>query len=112
MDNRSLDRYSYKNSIQLSFGSQITITGQIRDLSSKSAFVNVKSMIHLAQNDKLEFSFASTLKPDTYIKGSAHISRVSPGDGIAIYFTEMDKVSSTHLDTLVKSLASSSTVSK
>jgi hypothetical protein len=86
--------------IKLMFGSQITLQGSIKDLSQNSAFVNVRSSaIHMASNDELNFSIEP--KPDVSIVGSARISRVSVGDGIAIYFTKMDKSSITHLQSLL-----------
>ncbi len=89
--------------IHLSFGSQITLLGQIKDISLKSAFITIKSSsIHMDIHDDLLFSIENLPNnPEAKIHGSARISRVAPGEGIAIYFTKMDESSSNHLQRLV-----------
>ncbi len=101
-NNRSDKRVNLGLPIQLSFGSQITLLGQLKDLSMKSAFIVIKSSIHMAMNEELEFQIKDPLKnKEDFIKGTACISRVSPGEGIAIYFTKLDDVSTANLQTLV-----------
>ena len=95
---RNTQRVAASFPINLSFGSQITLVGQIKDLSLKSAFINVRSnSIHMAIHDEL--TFCITNLPNNIegsIEGSARISRIAPGEGIAIFFTKMDE-SSTNL---------------
>lgn len=104
-NNRHSPRFSSSLPIQISFGSQITLLGQIKDLSLKSAFVILKSSIHMALNDELSFSIANAKGEfNGDIEGKARISRISAGEGIAIYFTEIAEPSLTHLTQLIASL--------
>ena len=97
-NHRSAQRYQFSLPIHLSFGSQITLLGQIKDLSLKSAFIIVKSSIHMAIHDDLKFLIGNpTDEVESRIEGSARISRVAVGEGIAIYFTQMDGVSTKNL---------------
>ena len=101
-NNRDTQRFNLSIPIHLIFGSQITLLGQIKDLSLKSAFINVKSSIHMALHDELKFNIANLPgNIDSCIQGSARISRLAVGEGIAIYFTEMDEASSGHLQRLI-----------
>ena len=104
-NNRNLQRFSFSVPIQLSFGSQITLLGQLKDLSSKSAFINIRSSsIHMDLNDELQFSIANDKGEfDGSIQGTARISRVSAGEGIAIYFTKIDEPSMGNLAQLISS---------
>ena len=85
---RNTQRFTLSLPIHLSFGTQITLLGQIKDLSFKSAFINIKSSsINMAPHDDLTFCIENLPHNiEGNIEGSARISRVSPGDGIAIYF--------------------------
>jgi len=94
-NHREAPRVSSALPVNLIFGSQITLLGQVKDLSLKSAFIRVKSSIHMAIHDELEFNINSS------IQGFARISRVAPGEGIAIYFTKIDEASSSRLQQLV-----------
>lgn len=88
--------------IQVSFGSQITLSGQIKDLSLKSAFILLKSSIHMATHDELTFNIENLpFNLQGAIKGNARISRVAPGEGIAVFFTKLDDVSNDLLHRLV-----------
>jgi hypothetical protein len=99
-NNRQAPRVAVSIPIKLMFGSQITLQGSIKDLSKNSAFVNIRSSaVHMASNDELDFAIEP--KPDVSIAGSARISRISVGDGIAIYFTKMDESSASHLQSLL-----------
>ena len=100
---RQAPRIAVSLPIKLKFGTQITLQGQIKDLSSNSAFVNIRSSaIHMASNDELNFAIEPHAEnPQGLIEGSARISRVNVGDGIAIYFTKMDDVSSVRLQGLI-----------
>ncbi len=99
-NNRSTERFPASLSINLMFGTQITLKGQIRDLSLKSAFILVRSSISMDVNDGLSFSIENPNNAEASIQGSATISRVSIGEGIAIYFTKMDEESTNHLQLL------------
>ena len=83
---------------RISIGSQLTIQGKLKDLSIKSAFITIKASIYLQLND--EVGFAIQVSPDNVsdvIQGLARISRIVPGEGLAIYFTRMDAKSEARL---------------
>ena len=99
---RQTPRFAFNFPIQLSFGSQITLTGQLKDLSLKSAFVKIKSSIYMQPNDELSFTIQRSLNSvEEFIHGLARISRIAKGEGIAIYFTKMDDNSTTRLKELL-----------
>lgn len=84
--------------IRISIGSQLTMQGLLKDLSLKSAFIRMKSNVYVQANDEVGFSISSAMeKTDDFIYGKACISRIVPGDGLAIYFTHME-------DTAIKRL--------
>ena len=99
---RDTQRLSLSIPIDLIFGTQITLRGQIKNLSLKGAFIIIKSSVHMATNDELEVNIKGLPgDPDACIQATARISRVAPGEGIAIYFTKMDGISEGHLQRLV-----------
>jgi hypothetical protein len=88
---------------RISIGSQLTMQGQIRDLSLKSAFIALQSKLFLQLND--EVGFAIQRSPNDlsdFICGMARISRIVGGEGLAIYFTRMDEASTGRLKELLK----------
>lgn len=88
---RQNQRVSVNLTVRISFGSQVTLTGRIRDLSLKSAFIIIKSGVHMQMNDELTFVIDHPSGPTHRgVEGTARISRVSAGDGIAVYFTKLD----------------------
>jgi hypothetical protein len=99
---RNTQRINVFLPIQLSFGTQIVLQGQMKDLSAKSTFVIIKSSIHMECNDDLTFLIENLPNNiEGSIQGSARISRVVPGEGIAIYFTKMDEKSAANLQRLM-----------
>lgn len=101
-DQRQAQRVLLSLPVEISFGSQITLQGQLKDISLKSAFIKVKSSIYMQPNDELSFAIKKTPEsPEGYVHGMACIARVEPGEGIAIYFTKMDESSTTHLKELL-----------
>lgn len=91
--------------VKISFGSQVTLTGRIKDLSLKSAFIMIKGGVHMQLNDEIAFTVespeGSTLEG---FSGMARISRVSAGEGIAVYFVNLDETSMGHLKKMVEGL--------
>ena len=84
-------RTSLEFPVRISVGSQITVQGQLKDLSLNSAFIKIKSTVFLKAGD--EVGFAIQTSPDeeeASIQGLARISRFVPGEGFAIYFSKMD----------------------
>jgi hypothetical protein len=95
-------RYQSSFPIQISLGSQITLEGQLKDLSLKSAFIKIKSNIYMQPNDQLDFVIRRSFdKIEENIQGQARISRIALGEGIAIYFTKLDEDSAARLKELV-----------
>ena len=88
--------------IQLSFGSQIIVQGQLKDISLKSAFVCMKGNIYMQPHDEVSFAIQRSLdSAEALVEGWARISRIADGEGIAIYFTQMDNDSLSRLKELV-----------
>ena len=88
---------------QISVGSQLTLNGTLKDLSLKSAFITMKSSVYLNVND--EVGFLLQLSPGNdgdIIEGLARVSRISVGEGMAIYFTSLDDGSMGRLKNLIK----------
>jgi hypothetical protein len=101
-DHRIAPRVSIVHPIQISFGIQIVLQGQIKDISLKSAFILIKSSIHMTLNDKLSFQLENLPNQiEGSIKGNARISRIVPGEGIAVYFVDMDEASTQRLQRLI-----------
>ena len=99
---RQSQRLSFTFPVEISIGSQITLRGQLKDLSLKSAFIKMSNSIYMQPNDELDFLIQSSLNNgEKGVQGSARISRIVAGEGIAIYFTKMDDDSSTRLKALV-----------
>ena len=88
---------------KISVGSQLTIDGLLKDLSSKSAFITMKSTVYLKLNDEVGFSIqCSPDHAEPSVHGQARISRIVVGEGLAIYFTAMDDSSTRRLNCLLK----------
>ncbi|MEI8012590.1 MAG: PilZ domain-containing protein [Candidatus Omnitrophota bacterium] len=87
----------------ISVGTQLTIQGKLKDISLKSAFITMKSTVYLKLNDEVGFSIQCL--PDQaapVIQGLARISRIAIGEGMAIYFTDVDAASTRRLSNLLK----------
>lgn len=88
--------------VEISIGSQVTIQGRLKNLSDKSAFVEMRSSLFLQLNDELNFQIKYSLDdPDKSITGVARISRIAAGEGIAIYFTKLDTADAARLKELL-----------
>jgi len=84
-------------------GSQLTMQGQLKDLSLKSAFISLQSKLFLQLNDEVGFAILRSQDDiSEFIYGLARISRIVAGEGLAIYFTKMDDVSAGRLRELLK----------
>ena len=102
---RSNQRVPVNLTVKISFGSQVTVTGRIKDLSLKSAFIMIKGGVHMQLNDEITFTVESP-EGSTLVgfSGTARISRVSAGEGIAVYFVKMEEESTEHLKKMVEGL--------
>ncbi|MBP6343605.1 MAG: PilZ domain-containing protein [Candidatus Omnitrophica bacterium] len=91
---RQTQRVPVNLTIKMSFGTQVTLTGRIKDLSLKSAFILVKSSVHMDMNDEISFVIEHPSDSSQQgVQGQARISRVAAGEGIAIYFIKLDEAS-------------------
>ncbi len=103
-DQRNQPRVSVEFPATISVGSQLTVKGQIKDLSLNSAFVRIKQNIYLDINDEVGITIqCSPDDADEVIQGLARISRMVPGEGFAVYFTKIDEDSLKHIKKLLQS---------
>ena len=90
-DQRGQPRVSVDFPATVSVGSQLTVKGQIKDISINSAFITIKNNIYLNINDEVGITIqCSPDDPKDLIQGMARISRIVPGEGFAVYFTKID----------------------
>ena len=93
-DQRSQPRALVELPATISVGSQITVKGYLKDLALNSAFVRIKSNIYLQSNDEIGIVIECVVNDTSMkIEGKARISRIVPGEGLAVYFTEIDEES-------------------
>ncbi len=91
-DQRGQPRISVEFPATISVGSQLTVKGQLKDLSLNSAFVRIKNNIYLNINDEVGITIqCSPDDENEVIQGVARISRIVPGEGFAVYFTNIDE---------------------
>ena len=88
--------------IEIYVDSQVTIQGRVKDLSSKSAFIQMKSSVYMQLNDELNFLIKLSQGAENDVGGVGRISRIAPGEGIAIYFTQMDEAGTSRLQQLIR----------
>ena len=101
-EQRRDQRVSLEFPIKISVGSQITVQGQLKDLSLNSAFIKIKNNIFINTGDEVGFTIQAEPDDDTIVmQGSACISRIVPGEGFAIYFSKMDDDSLKYLKKLL-----------
>lgn len=94
-------RQNSNNPIELSFGSQVMLQGQLKDISNKSAFIALRSSVYFQQEDSLTFRIPFPENENLEILGEARISRISPGEGIAIYFINLDAKTTNTLEQFI-----------
>jgi hypothetical protein len=95
-------RISSEFPVRISIGSQITVQGYLKDLSLNSAFIRIKNNIFVKAGDDLGFAIqASPDDADALVEGTARISRIVPGEGLAIYFSKMSDNSLKNLKKLL-----------
>ena len=101
-EQRETSRISLECPAQISIGSQLTVQGRLKDLSSKSAFITMNSSVYLKVNDEVGFAIQrSPTDAKFLIEGLARISRIVVGEGMAIYFTRLQNGSEARLKELV-----------
>jgi hypothetical protein len=90
-EQRSQPRFTVEFPVTITIGTQITVKGQIKDLSLGSAFIKIKNNIYLAMNDEIGIQIPLSSEDEAnMIQGTARISRMVPGEGFAVYFTKID----------------------
>jgi len=103
-DQRGQPRVNVELPATISVGSQLTVKGQIKDLSLNSAFITIKQNIYLDINDEIGIAIQCSPDDDTQvIQGLARISRMVPGEGFAVYFTKIDEDSIKHIKKILLS---------
>ena len=101
-DQRRDARVNTELSVLIRVGTQLTLQGHLKDISLKSAFIRIKNNVFLQTGDPVGFTVQCSPKADEdLIEGTAAVSRIVPGEGMAIYFTKMDEASSTRLRKLL-----------
>lgn len=97
---RRYNRSSSNLPIAIKIDSQITVKGELKDISEKSAFVKLKESIYVQVNDEILFTISSNTQQNWIVTGQARISRIDKGEGFVIYFTVMDPESTARLNEL------------
>jgi PilZ domain len=93
-DQRGQPRVNVEFPAIVSVGSQLTVKGQLKDLSLNSAFIRIKNSLYLNINDEVGITIqCSPDDENEVIQGMARISRMVPGEGFVVYFTKIDEAS-------------------
>jgi PilZ domain len=90
-DQRGQPRVNVEFPATVSVGTQLTVKGQLKDLSMNSAFIRIKNNLYLNINDEVGITIqCSSDDAGVQIQGLARISRMVPGEGFVVYFTKID----------------------
>ena len=90
-DQRGQPRVNADLPATISVGSQLTVKGQVKDLSLNSAFIRIKNNLYLSVNDEVGITIQCSSNEEDSIQGLAHISRIVPGEGFVVYFSKIDE---------------------
>ena len=102
-DQRGQPRVSVEFPATVSVGSQLTVKGQLKDLSLNSAFIRIKNSLYLNINDAVGITIqCSPDDENEMIQGMARISRMVPGEGFVVYFTKIDEASLKYIKKLLQ----------
>lgn len=97
-DKRKEQRVGIVAKIKISIGTQLTVEGQIKDITLTSVFVSMRNNIYLNSNDTIQYEFETTVEGKPYVfKGNAYVTRIVKGEGFVISFSGMDDVSLNNL---------------
>ena len=99
-DQRGQQRLSVDFPATISVGTQLTIKGQVKDISLNSAFIKIKNSIFLNINDEVGITIQCSA--NELIQGLARISRMVPGEGFVVYFTKIDDDSVKHIKKILQ----------
>jgi hypothetical protein len=104
-DQRGQPRVNAELPATISVGSQLTVKGQLKDLSLNSAFIKIRNSLYLNINDEIGITIQCSPDDENgVIQGMARISRMVPGEGFAVYFTKIDEDSLKHIKKLLQKL--------
>ncbi|MBF0483332.1 MAG: PilZ domain-containing protein [Candidatus Omnitrophica bacterium] len=104
---RLYNRVNFLRPILIIIDPQVSINGRLRDISTKAAFVEMKYNVYLKRDDELKFKIQMDNEdPESVIEGNARISRIAPGEGLAIYFFDLSAAQTKQLEQLVASNSS------
>lgn len=101
-DQRGQPRVNVEFPATVSVGSQLTVKGQVKDLSLNSAFIRIKNNLYLSVNDEVGIVIQCSSNEADHIQGLARISRMVPGEGFVVYFTKIDDNSLKQIKKLVQ----------
>ncbi len=101
-EQRGQPRISVEFPATISVGSQLTVKGQLKDLSLNSAFIKIKNSIFLNVNDEIGITIQCSSNDEETIQGLARISRMVPGEGFVVYFTKIDDNSLKHIKKILQ----------
>lgn len=108
VDQRGQPRINVEFPATVSVGTQLTVKGQLKDLSLNSAFIRIKNNLYLNINDEVGITIqCPSDDASVQIQGLARISRIVPGEGFVVYFTKIDENS---LKNIKKILQKSGTI--
>ena len=99
-ERRYVKRIVTEVAIDLKIDSQITVCGNVKNINENGAFIQIKSSVSMRVNDQFEFVIKNE---QGRIAGMVCISRVVPGDGIGVYFLDLDSDSKKNIQILISS---------
>ena len=101
-ERRQYQRINTNLPIELKVDAQITVQGQIKNLTEKGAFIQVKSGVHIQVHDEFEFGIKVSRDAEkASVTGKACVSRIDPGQGMAIYFVGLSEAAQKELQVLL-----------
>ena len=102
-DDRRQERRIQSNlPVELKLDAQVTVTGTLKNISPRSAFVQLRESAYMRLHDEFQFFIKrSSTDVSRGISGRARITRIAEGEGIGIYFVDLEKKSVPQLEQLL-----------
>ena len=88
--------------VELKIDEQVTVTGMLKNISPRSAFVQLRESVYMQMHDELQF-FIKRAGNDASrtIRGRGRVTRIAAGEGIGIYFLDLEKSSVPQLEEIL-----------
>lgn len=96
-------RVSSELPVTISIGTQLSLQGHLKDISQKSAFIRIRNSVFLEMNDEVGFAIHCSSAEEDVIAGNGFVTRIMPGEGMAICFVDLDGDSDKRLKKLLES---------